>query len=141
MRLQPGLLLFLRVFFYVESHPILSQPVVLLEAGIYRGESYKIPENGKSGQKFLGIRYAAPAERFKVPQPVENFNGVKDAINWPPACVQQFNCELEYYRCCLRNQNSLFNISGRPDREQEILYSVVQCCRKRICRKRGLSVP
>jgi carboxylesterase type B len=106
MQLQSGLLL-LQLFSYVNSYPKLSQPVVHLEAGEYRGESYKVPENGNVGHKFLGIRYAAPAERFKVPQPAEKFDAVRDATNWAPACVQQFSCELEYHCCCL--------IIGIPD--------------------------
>ncbi|KAF7311275.1 Carboxylic ester hydrolase [Mycena kentingensis (nom. inval.)] len=38
---------------------------------------------------FLGIPYAAPAERFTLPKPPVPFRGVKPATDYGPACPQQ----------------------------------------------------
>ena len=60
-----------------ETHP--TDPIAATEAGQLRGAA--------EGQivRYLGIRYAAPPQRFELPQPVEPWHGVRDALEPGPA--------------------------------------------------------
>jgi para-nitrobenzyl esterase len=67
-----------------------SRDVVRTDAGLVSGTSV----NG--ARVFNGIPYAAPpvgALRWKAPQPVSPWEGVRDAVNTSSACPQQANPE------------------------------------------------
>ena len=64
--------------------------VVRTDAGLVRGQA------AATSQVFNGIPYAAPpvgALRWKAPQPVQPWSGVKDATKLSSACPQQANAE------------------------------------------------
>src|SRR3954447_12615906 len=60
--------------------------VVKVDGGLVRGKSF---EGG--GTMFRGIPFAAPPVedlRWKAPQPVIAWKGVRDSVDQPPSCVQ-----------------------------------------------------
>lgn len=62
-----------------------SDPVVHTKAGWIHGKA------GQSGNAFLGVPYAAPptgALRWRPPQPVHAWHGVRDATQFAPSCPQ-----------------------------------------------------
>ncbi|MFI1279613.1 carboxylesterase/lipase family protein [Streptomyces sp. NPDC020858] len=61
------------------------RPVVTVAQGALRGQS----QDG--AQEFLGVPYAAPPvgdARLRAPQPPPRWNGVRDAVQQAPACLQ-----------------------------------------------------
>ena len=72
-----------------------STPQVTLDSGSVSGAHF-----GPSPQEvmFLGIPYAAPPtgdRRWKPPDPVEGWKGVRKADAFAPACPQPANSVLE----------------------------------------------
>jgi para-nitrobenzyl esterase len=64
-------------------------PIVRLDTGRIRGES--IRADGKNVVAFLGVPFAAPPLgplRWRPPQPVRSWTGVRDARRFAPACPQ-----------------------------------------------------
>ncbi|HEY0471151.1 MAG TPA: carboxylesterase family protein [Kribbella sp.] len=68
------------------SEPPAEPTVVRTDAGLLRGET------SGNARVFNGIPYAAPpvrALRWKAPQPVKPWDGVRDAVKVSSACAQQ----------------------------------------------------
>lgn len=51
--------------------------------------------------KFLGMRFAAPAQRYTLPQPVEPWKGIFNATTLPAMCPQLFNSSVVGKEDCL----------------------------------------
>ncbi|KAF7332685.1 Carotenoid ester lipase precursor [Mycena kentingensis (nom. inval.)] len=60
-----------------------AEPVVKLQYGSFRGAA-----DGNLST-FLGIPFSAPAKRFSLPTAPTPFAGVRDALEYGPACPQQ----------------------------------------------------
>lgn len=63
-----------------------TEPTVTIANGVVRGTQAAGVVN-----KFLGIPYAAPPQRFSPPQAAQNFTGVYDASSLRSGCLQQFD--------------------------------------------------
>uniref|UniRef100_UPI00234BB406 carboxylesterase/lipase family protein n=3 Tax=Providencia TaxID=586 RepID=UPI00234BB406 len=96
--------------------------VVQLKDGAINGTTTKTKE-GRLFHKFLGIPYAQPPIgklRFKPPKPAEPWNGIKDATNPPPICVQRRdpspNSDIGQEDCLYLNvyiPDALLNSAGK----------------------------
>jgi para-nitrobenzyl esterase len=72
-----------------------ESPVARLESGKIRGEAVDV--NGTKVEVFRGIPFAAPPVgklRWRPPQPVKPWKGVRESIAFAPACLQP--SELSY---------------------------------------------
>ncbi|XP_044750331.1 uncharacterized protein LOC123310753 [Coccinella septempunctata] len=66
-------------------------PTVETQEGFVRG-TYLISRNGRLFDVFRGIPYAQPPVgdlRFKAPQPVDKWDGIRDATKEGPVCIQK----------------------------------------------------
>ncbi|XP_047738406.1 neuroligin-3 [Hyalella azteca] len=64
--------------------------VLRSSAGAIRGQIFRMPD-GSTGSRFLGINYAKPPindRRFRAPEAAEAWEGVYDATNFGPSCLQ-----------------------------------------------------
>ena len=64
--------------------------IVNLSSGKIRGEN-KISANGLSYKHFLGIPFAnSPVGKLRLapPESVEPWSGIRDAVTYPPICMQ-----------------------------------------------------
>jgi para-nitrobenzyl esterase len=72
------------------GQPSAEPTVVRTDAGLVRGQA------DGDARVFNGIPYAAPPKgplRWKAPQPVRRWDGVRDALKLSSACPQQDNPE------------------------------------------------
>ncbi|KAF3688977.1 Fatty acyl-CoA hydrolase precursor, medium chain [Channa argus] len=77
----------------MKSRPnIITAPQVHTKLGSLRGEYVSVKGKEDGAHAFLGIPFAKPPVgpdlRLAAPQPVEKWEGVKDATKQPPMCVQ-----------------------------------------------------
>ncbi|PSN50221.1 hypothetical protein C0J52_07808 [Blattella germanica] len=84
----------LSVLLYISSYIFVSAavPVVHIQNGSLKGTTITSPRTNRIFYAFLGIPYAKPPIgelRFKSPQPVENWSGVKDATQEGSICLQR----------------------------------------------------
>ncbi|XP_075996846.1 uncharacterized protein ces2b [Genypterus blacodes] len=77
----------------------LNGPVVHTELGSVRGGYVSVKGKETGVHAFLGVPFAkppvGPALRMAAPQPVEGWEGVRDATKQPPICVQHRPLLLE----------------------------------------------
>ena len=72
----------------------LSFPSVTLDAGVVVGTATTLPLPGAIPvNKFLGIPFAAPPERFAAPQPPKSWSTPFNATQLKPTCIQTFICQ------------------------------------------------
>ncbi|KAF3832290.1 hypothetical protein F7725_025955 [Dissostichus mawsoni] len=78
------------LFLYVAADP--HAPEVHTKLGSLRGQTLSVKGQENGVHAYLGIPFAkppvGPALRLAAPQPVEGWEGVRDATKQPPMCVQ-----------------------------------------------------
>ncbi|KAM3608687.1 uncharacterized protein V6R79_003148 [Siganus canaliculatus] len=76
----------------VQQHEMKHAPVVHTKLGSLRGTYVSVKGKESGVHAYLGIPFAkppvGPALRLAAPQPVEGWEGVRDATQQPPICVQ-----------------------------------------------------
>lgn len=81
------------LFLYVAVAADLHAPEVHTKLGSLRGEYVSVKGKETGVHAYLGVPFAkpplGPALRLAAPQPVEAWEGVRDATRQPPMCVQQ----------------------------------------------------
>ncbi|KAK1757059.1 Alpha/Beta hydrolase protein [Echria macrotheca] len=72
-------------------------PTVRLRDATYAGTTTSVTTATGTAtvDKFLGIRFAAPPQRFRAPQPVAEGNTTINAVTQPPACAQNGGSDSE----------------------------------------------
>uniref|UniRef100_A0A665VPN7 Carboxylic ester hydrolase n=1 Tax=Echeneis naucrates TaxID=173247 RepID=A0A665VPN7_ECHNA len=99
---------------------ILTAPVVHTKLGSLRGEYVSVKETETRVQAFLGVPFAkpplGPELRLAAPQPVEGWEGVRDATKQPPMCVQNKAVNEELL------ENLLSIVVDLPDVSEDCLY-------------------
>ncbi|XP_044212397.1 liver carboxylesterase-like, partial [Thunnus albacares] len=79
---------------------ILTAPEIHTKLGSLRGEYVSVKGKETGVHAYLGVPFAkppvGPALRLAAPQPVEGWEGVRDATQQPPMCIQhkQFTIDL-----------------------------------------------
>tara|TARA_R110002003_G_scaffold198_14_gene15511 strand:- start:1649 stop:2287 length:639 start_codon:yes stop_codon:yes gene_type:complete len=68
-----------------------DRPSATLDSGIVAGTSTPIPSAPHKVNKFLGVPFAAPPQRFSPPQKAAPWQSVYDASAHRSACIQQFD--------------------------------------------------
>ncbi|XP_029378278.1 liver carboxylesterase 2-like [Echeneis naucrates] len=95
-------------------------PVVHTKLGSLRGEYVSVKETETRVQAFLGVPFAkpplGPELRLAAPQPVEGWEGVRDATKQPPMCVQNKAVNEELL------ENLLSIVVDLPDVSEDCLY-------------------
>ncbi|XP_031172736.1 pyrethroid hydrolase Ces2e [Sander lucioperca] len=87
------------LFLYVAAADLLA-PEVHTKLGSLRGQYVSVKGKEPGVHAYLGVPFAkppvGPALRLAAPQPVEGWEGVRDATQQPPMCVQhkQFSLDL-----------------------------------------------
>ncbi|XP_029008617.1 pyrethroid hydrolase Ces2e-like [Betta splendens] len=85
------------LFMFVAGDP--SAPEVHTELGRLRGQYVSVKGKETGVHAYLGVPFAkppvGPALRLAAPQPVEGWEGVKDATQQPPMCVQHKQSMLD----------------------------------------------
>ncbi|KAK5867622.1 hypothetical protein PBY51_012093 [Eleginops maclovinus] len=78
------------LFLYVAADP--QAPEVHTKLGSLRGQTLSVKGKENGVHAYVGVPFAkppvAPALRLAAPQPVEGWEGVRDATKQPPMCVQ-----------------------------------------------------
>ncbi|XP_044049294.1 fatty acyl-CoA hydrolase precursor, medium chain isoform X2 [Siniperca chuatsi] len=106
------------LFLYVAAD--LHAPEVRTELGTLRGEYVSVKGKETGVHAYLGVPFAkpplGPALRLAAPQPIEGWEGVRDATQQPPMCVQHKQLVLDL----------LDKLSGMlvdvPDISEDCLY-------------------
>lgn len=70
-----------------------SGPSATLDSGTIVGTTTVVPSSTVTVNKFLGIPFASPPERFGAPVPAKKWKGSLDATEIKPACIQAFICK------------------------------------------------
>ena len=96
------------------------RPTATVDGGIVIGVATQVPESAVTVHKFLGIPFAAPAERFSPPKPPAPFSSPYDASYYRPACLQQFN----YPEAQRAQEVAIFNVPPPPGGESEDCLSL-----------------
>lgn len=65
----------------------------VIDQGVVAGTTTLLPSATATVNKFLGIPFAAPPQRFSPPTPPAPFNGTYNATAWKSSCLQQFSCQ------------------------------------------------
>ncbi|XP_034541559.1 uncharacterized protein ces2b isoform X2 [Notolabrus celidotus] len=96
-----------RTFFLLTSVLLLSVSANLLVPEVHtalgglRGEYVSVKGKETGVHAYLGVPFAkppvGPALRLSAPQPVEGWNGVRDATQQPPMCIQHKTIILELF--------------------------------------------
>ncbi|XP_070763399.1 cocaine esterase-like [Enoplosus armatus] len=98
----------------------LHAPEVHTKLGSLRGEYVSVKGRETGVHAYLGVPFAkppvGPALRLAAPQPVEGWEGVRDATQQPPMCVQSKELTLDM----LRNFGGL--LAEIPDISEDCLY-------------------
>ncbi|KAK1887245.1 Fatty acyl-CoA hydrolase precursor medium chain [Dissostichus eleginoides] len=85
------------LFLYVAADP--HAPEVHTKLGSLRGQTLSVKGQENGVHAYLGIPFAKPpvdpALRLAAPQPVEGWEGVRDATKQPPMCVQYKKLTLD----------------------------------------------
>lgn len=68
-----------------------DRPSATIDSGVVVGTSTAIPPAPHKIDKFLGVPFAAPLQRFSPPQKETPWQGIYDASTHKPACIQQFD--------------------------------------------------
>uniref|UniRef100_I3KBD5 Carboxylic ester hydrolase n=1 Tax=Oreochromis niloticus TaxID=8128 RepID=I3KBD5_ORENI len=78
---------------------ILTAPVVHTKLGSLRGEYVSVKGKETGVHAYLGVPFAkpplGPSLRLAPPQPVEGWEGVRDATKQPPMCIQSKEAVLD----------------------------------------------
>ncbi|XP_039987862.1 fatty acyl-CoA hydrolase precursor, medium chain isoform X2 [Xiphias gladius] len=98
----------------------LHAPEVHTKLGSLRGEYVSVKEKETGVHTYLGVPFAkppiGPALRLAAPQPVEGWEGVRDATKQPPMCIQYKELVIDL----------LYKLSGfvvdLPDISEDCLY-------------------
>ncbi|KAI9368530.1 Carboxylesterase [Aspergillus egyptiacus] len=91
------------------------RPTAVIDSGTVAGASTSFPSSTVTVNKFLGIPFAAPPVRFSPPRPAHSWEGIYDATEHKPSCIQQFNYPEE-----TRNRTmQFFNTPPPPAGESE----------------------
>jgi hypothetical protein len=69
-----------------------SSPTATLDYGVIVGTTTLLPSSTVTVDKFLGIPFASPPERFAAPIAPAPWNGQLNATEAKPACIQAFIC-------------------------------------------------
>jgi carboxylesterase type B len=70
--------------------PTQNRPSATIKQGIVIGTATSIPSSTVTVNKFLGIPFASPPERFALPVPPKQWKKPLDAFKNKPACIQEF---------------------------------------------------
>ena len=74
------------------SAPTSQKPTATLDSGVIVGTTTSLPSSSVTVNKFLGIPFAAPAERFVEPRSPKKWSGTLDTTKPKAACIQAFIC-------------------------------------------------
>ncbi|KAF2396625.1 Carboxylesterase [Trichodelitschia bisporula] len=116
--------------------PRRGSPTVSLDSGSIAGTTTTVPKGSATVdvEKYLGVPFAAPPERFRAPKEPRRWRGTRDAKAYKPACIQQFvsgpNREFTM---------SVFNNPAPPESE-DCLYLNVYAPANRMRNGRGRAV-
>ena len=87
---------FFRVANYIAISVFLSTtsaiPTATIDSGVVIGTTTSVPSSSTHVNKFLGIPFAAPPERFAAPKKPKPWVKPLNATAVKPACIQQFSC-------------------------------------------------
>ncbi|KAA8590276.1 hypothetical protein FQN60_014210 [Etheostoma spectabile] len=87
------------LFLYVAADPL--APEVHTTLGSLRGKYVSVKGKEPGVHAYLGVPFAkppvGPALRLAAPQPVEGWEGVRDATQQPPMCVQNKQLSLDLF--------------------------------------------
>ncbi|XP_045772676.1 venom carboxylesterase-6-like [Maniola jurtina] len=100
-----------------------EDPIVQVSKGSLQG-IWRVSTNGRNFASFLGIPYAQPPigrNKFKEPQAIKSWTGVKNATTVPSACLQ-FD---PFSNTVLGNEDCLFLNIHTPDPSEDALLPVV----------------
>uniref|UniRef100_A0A665VPK9 Carboxylic ester hydrolase n=1 Tax=Echeneis naucrates TaxID=173247 RepID=A0A665VPK9_ECHNA len=113
-------IIYIIIILFSLSLNILTAPVVHTKLGSLRGEYVSVKETETRVQAFLGVPFAkpplGPELRLAAPQPVEGWEGVRDATKQPPMCVQNKAVNEELL------ENLLSIVVDLPDVSEDCLY-------------------
>ncbi|XP_051829500.1 carboxylesterase 4A [Antechinus flavipes] len=68
-----------------------GRPVAVTKYGVLLGKQTRV--GGKTVNVYLGVPFAKPPVgklRFAPPEPPEPWNNLRNAVTYPPACIQQY---------------------------------------------------
>lgn len=69
-------------------------PEATIASGVIIGTTTSLSAATATVNKFLGVPFAAPPQRFSPPTQAPAWAQPLNASAWKPACIQQFNCRL-----------------------------------------------
>jgi carboxylesterase type B len=89
--ISPGVVLVTLLFASAAwTSPTQNQPSATVKQGIVIGTATSIPSSTVTVNKFLGIPFASPPERFAPPVPPKQWKKPLDVFKNKPACIQEF---------------------------------------------------
>lgn len=71
-----------------------TSPLVTIDSGPIVGTVTSLPTATAPVNKFLGVPFANPPQRFSPPENVTYSSTVLNATAWKPSCIQQFQCKF-----------------------------------------------
>ncbi|KAF1811630.1 Carboxylesterase [Eremomyces bilateralis CBS 781.70] len=94
-----------------------QSPTVTISSGPVIGTQTSVPNFAGTVNKFLGIPFAAPPQRFSPPQNPASWTSPLSATALKPACIQQFN-----YPEDTRNFTIKVFSTPMPEESEDCLY-------------------
>jgi Carboxylesterase family len=73
------------------ARPTNPQPSATIHAGVVVGTTTSLPHSTVVVNKFLGIPFAVPPQRFAPPMPPTPWTTPLQTVKNAPACIQQFD--------------------------------------------------